>query len=380
MFASSINTPWPARNGRLTLTQVFLRNCRRNLWRMKFADSTGQSLTGGALSSRSLALAGYLRRNVLAKDEEVVGIVLPPSVATVVVNAALSLDRRIPVNLNYTLSQESLDACIAQCHIRTVLTSRRVMERVKLRLSADILYLEDLADKVSWQDTILGVCGAYLLPIAVLERMLQLDRAGMDDLMTICFTSGSTGEPKGVMLSHRNVASNLEAACQVLELTPDDVALGLMPFFHAYGLTFGLWAGLTLDPLIVLHHNPLEGREVGALCRKYGVTIMMATPTFLRIYLRRCEPEQLARLEVVAAGAEKLSPDLARRFEDKFGVKVIEAYGTTELSPLAAINLRERRADGHAVDAKAGSVGRALPGVFARVIDLETRKDLNRLA
>jgi acyl-[acyl-carrier-protein]-phospholipid O-acyltransferase/long-chain-fatty-acid--[acyl-carrier-protein] ligase len=182
------------------------------------------------------------------------------------------------------------------------------------------------------------------------------------------------------MLSHRNVASNLEAACQVLELTPDDVALGLMPFFHAYGLTFGLWAGLTLDPLIVLHHNPLEGREVGALCRKYGVTIMMATPTFLRIYLRRCEPEQLARLEVVAAGAEKLSPDLARRFEDKFGVKVIEAYGTTELSPLAAINLRERRADGHAVDAKAGSVGRALPGVFARVIDLETRKDLNRLA
>jgi acyl-CoA synthetase (AMP-forming)/AMP-acid ligase II/phosphatidylglycerophosphate synthase len=369
--------PRSVKNEGLSLTRILLRNCRRNLWRTKFADSTGQRLTGGSLLSRSLALAQCLRRNVIATDEDMVGILLPPSVAAVLANAALSLDCRIAVNLNYTLPPGSIDACIAQCRIRTVLTSRRVIERMKLRLSANIVCLEDLVDKVTWQDKVRAAVETYLFPTPLLERMLEFDRTGLDDLMTVCFTSGSTGEPKGVMLSHRNVASNLDAVCQLLELRPDDVALGLMPFFHAYGLTFGLWAGLTLDPLVVLQHNPLDGREVGALCRNYGVTIMMATPTFLRIYLRRCEPQQLASLEVVAAGAEKLSPELAKRFEEKFGVRVIEAYGTTELSPLAAINLlARRRTDGQAVDAKAGTVGRTLPGVCARVVDLETGAEL----
>ncbi len=368
-----IYTPWPASNEGLTLTQVFLRNCRRNLWRMKFADSTGAHLTGGALLSRALALAKCLRRNVLTPNVEMVGILLPPSVAAVLANAALSLERRIPVNLNYTLPQESIDACIAQCRIRTVLTSRRAIEKTKLRLNTDIRYLEDLALQVTWRDKVRAFFGAYLLPLSLIERMLGLDQTGIDDLVTVCFTSGSTGEPKGVMLSHRNVAANLEAVCQVLELRRSDIALGLMPFFHAYGLTFGLWAGLTLDLLVVLHHNPLEGREVGALCHTYGATILLATPTFLRIYLRRCEPEHFASLEVVAAGAEKLSPELAGRFEEKFGLKVIEAYGTTELSPLVATNLPERRlTGGHVMGAKAGTVGRALPGVSVRVIDPES--------
>lgn len=369
-------TPWPASNRGLTLTQIFVRNCRRNLRRTKFADSIGQQVTGGSLLAGSLALEKCLRRKVLAPNERMVGIFLPPCIGAVLANAALSLDRRIPVNLNHTLSQQGVDACIAQCQIRTVITSRRVMERMDLRLSANVVCLEDLADKVALWDKIRAACGAYLLPGWVLERGLGLDRTDADDLLTVCFTSGSTGEPKGVMLSHRNVASNIEAVCQVLEFRPDDVALGLMPFFHAYGLTFGLWAGLTLDPLVVLAHNPLEAHEVGALSREFGATILMATPTFLRLYARRCEPQQLASLEVVAAGAEKLSPELAERFEEKFGVRVIEAYGTTELSPLAAVNLRARGADGKAVDAKAGTVGRPLPGVLARVVDLESRADL----
>jgi acyl-[acyl-carrier-protein]-phospholipid O-acyltransferase/long-chain-fatty-acid--[acyl-carrier-protein] ligase len=369
--------PWPATNDGLTLSRILLRTCRRNLWRIKFADSTGQSLTGGALLASSLALARYLRRDVVKSDDKMVGILLPPSAAAVLANAALSLGGKIPVNLNYTLSQESLDGCIARCRIRTVLTSRRVIERLKLRPNADLVILEDLADKVSWRDKIRAACEVYILPAWFLERILGLERAGLDDLATVCFTSGSTGEPKGAMLSHRNIASNLEAVCQVLKLRPDDVALGLMPFFHAYGLTFGLWAGLSLDLLVVLHHNPLEGREVGALCETHRVTILLATPTFLRIYLRHCEPKQLATLEVVAAGAERLSPELATRFREKFGIKIIEAYGTTELSPLVATNVPDRRvADGQGTGAKDGTVGRALPGVSARIVDPESGVEL----
>jgi acyl-[acyl-carrier-protein]-phospholipid O-acyltransferase/long-chain-fatty-acid--[acyl-carrier-protein] ligase len=370
-------SPWPQSNHGLNLTQILVRNCRRNLRRIKFADSMGQKLTGGSLLAGSLALQKCLRRDVLQPDDRMVGVLLPPSAAAVLANAALSLDRKIPVNLNYTLPQQSVDSCIAQCRIRTVITSRRVMERMDLRLSVDVVFLEDLANKVSRWDKVRAACTAYLVPSWLIERTLGLDRIGLDGLLTVCFTSGSTGEPKGVMLSHRNVASNIEATCQVLELRPDDVALGLMPFFHAYGLTFGLWAGLALDPLVVLAHNPLEAREVGALCRKHSVTIMMATPTLLRLYFRRCTPDELASLAVVAAGAEKLSPGLAQRFEDKFGVRIIEAYGTTELSPLVAVNLRERGPDGKAIDAKAGTVGRPLPGVLCHVVDLETRAELD---
>lgn len=369
--------PWPATNDGLTLPRILLRTCRRNLWRIKFADSTGRSSTGGSLLASSLALAKCLRRDAVKSDDEMVGILLPPSVASVLANAALSLEGKIPVNLNYTLSQESLAGCIARCRIRTVLTSRRVIERLKLRPNANNVFLEDLARKISWRDKIRAACEAYLLPAWFLERRLGLDRARLDDLATVCFTSGSTGEPKGAMLSHRNISSNLEAVCQVLKLRPDDVALGLMPFFHAYGLTFGLWAGLSLDLLVVLHHNPLEGREVGALCEAHGVTILLATPTFLRIYLRRCEPKQLATLEVVAAGAEKLPPALAASFREKFGLKIIEAYGATELSPLVATNVPEGRvADAQETGSKEGTVGRALPGVSARIVDPESGAEL----
>ena len=368
---------WPATNDGLALSRILLRTCRRNLWRTKFVDSTGQSLTGGTLLARSLALARYLRRDVVTSDGEMVGILLPPSAASVLANAALSLGGNIPVNLNYTLSQESLDGCIARCRIRTVLTSRRVIEKLKLRPNADLVFLENLAEKVSWRDKIRAACEAYLLPASLLERLLGLDRAGVDDLATVCFTSGSTGEPKGAMLSHRNIASNLDGVCQVLKLRPDDVAMGLMPFFHAYGLTFGLWAGLTLDLLVALHHNPLEGREVGALCEAHGVTILLATPTFLRIYLRRCEPKQLATLEVVAAGAEKLSPELAARFREKFGIKIIEAYGTTELSPLVATNVPAGRVtEAQGTGSKDGTVGRVLPGVSARIVDPDSGAEL----
>ena len=289
--------------------------CRRNLCRTKIVESSGLELTGGALLTATLTLRRLLRREVLAGDETHVGILLPPSVAAVLSNAALTLDRRIAVNLNYTVTSELINASMAQCGIRHVLTSRRVLDRFALKLDAELVYVEDLKSGMRWSDKLLAAAAAWLLPAAVLERLLGLISVRPDDVATVMFTSGSTGLPKGVMLTYANLGANLQAVDELIHLRRNDALLGVLPMFHAFGYTATLWTALTYDPKGVYHYTPLEPRQIGTLCRKYGCTILIATPTFLRAYLRRCQPEDLRSLDVVFAGAEKLPPELAAAFQ-----------------------------------------------------------------
>jgi acyl-[acyl-carrier-protein]-phospholipid O-acyltransferase/long-chain-fatty-acid--[acyl-carrier-protein] ligase len=277
------------------------------------------------------------------------------------------------VNLNYTLREAQLNSCIERAGIRQVLTSERVLERMPLALDTKLVTLESLLPRVRMTDKLLGAVGALATPLWLLERLLGVHRLGEDHLLTIVFTSGSTGDPKGVMLSERNVASNVEALNAVLRLRESDVVLGVLPFFHSFGYTVTLWAVLCLDCGAAYHFNPLEAHVVGRLCRDARVTIVVGTPTTLRTYLKRCTAEELATVEIVVCGAERLPPELADAFEAKFGVRPIEGYGTTELSPIAAVNVPPGRAPaGGGRGCKEGTVGKPLPGVEAKVTHVET--------
>jgi acyl-[acyl-carrier-protein]-phospholipid O-acyltransferase / long-chain-fatty-acid--[acyl-carrier-protein] ligase len=296
-----------------------------------------------------------------------------------VTNAALALDRRIAVNLNYTASAEAIHDAIARCGMRHVLTSRRLIERLAFKLDTNLVYVEDFPGKVSWRDKLIAVVATWLIPISVLNRWFALAHIQPDDVLTVIFTSGTTGKPKGAMLTHRNVGSNVDAIDQVLELRKNDAVMAMLPFFHSFGYAVTLWTVLSRDLKGVYHYNPIDARQVGQLCREHSVTILVATPTFLRPYLKRCPAEDLATLEVVFVGAEKLLTVLADAFEEKFGVRPYEGYGATELSPVAAGNLPASRGPGAAKHgARAGTVGRPLPGVEAKVIDLVTGEDLGR--
>ncbi|MBN2580110.1 MAG: AMP-binding protein [Pirellulales bacterium] len=360
----------------LILPRQFLRTCRAQMRRVKVADSTGAELTGAELLIRSLILRRLLRRHVLADDERIVGLLLPPCVPAVVANAALAIDGRVAVNLNYTLSAEVLGDCTAQVGIRHVLTARRILEKFPLHLDAEPVFLEDFKDKATWSDKLLCAAAAWAMPIALLERRLGLTKIRPDDLLTIIFTSGSTGEPKGVMLSQANIGSNVDAVDKILHLDPHDVLTGILPIFHSFGYTVALWAPLALAPRGIYHFSPLEAREVGKLCRKHRATILVATPTFLRAYLRRCEPEDFATLELIVTGAERLPRELADAFEEKFGVRPLEGYGTTELSPVVSTNMSSARSTAETRSAKEGTVGRPLPGIEAKVVDLDSGVDL----
>jgi len=353
-----------------------LRTLRRAGRRPKCADSLGVQLDGFGLLLRSLLLRRILRR-YLAKDEQAVGVLLPPSVAAVVSNAALALDRRIPVNLNYTLSAPLLNLCTHKAKIRHVITSRKFLERFPLQLEVPFIILEDIPQQISSLDKLVAFWQGRICPISLLEWHLGLTSIKPDDVLTIIFTSGSTGNPKGVMLSHRNIGSNVLSFSDVLQIRRDDVMLGILPFFHSFGYTTTLWTVLMLLPQVVYHPNPLEPRILGEMCRKHRATIFLSTPTFLRSYLRRCEAADFASVDVLITGAEKLPPQLADEFERKFGVRPVEGYGTTELSPVVSTNIPpSRQVTKFQPGLREGSVGRPIPGVVAKVVDPETGQDL----
>lgn len=353
-----------------------IQSCRRHKgW--KVTDTTGAELGGKALLARAMVLRRLLRHGILDAEERHVGVLLPPSAAAVAVNLALTLDRRVPVNLNYTLSPELLDACIAQAGIRHVLTSRRVLERLGIAPTAELVILEDLREAPTKRDKAIGALQAYVLPVGQLLRLLGLHRVSGDDVMSIVFTSGSTSEPKGAMLTYANVASNVAAVDQVIHLRPSDVLVGVLPFFHSFGSTVTLWTLLASDISAAYHVNPLEAQAVGRLCRERRGTILLATPMFLRTYARRCPSEDMATLEVVVGGGERLPADVSDAFEAKFGVRPVEGYGATETSPLIAANVPPSRALGNPqTSAREGTVGRPVPGVTVKTVDRETGADL----
>ncbi len=361
----------------LNLSQKFLRMCHRNWRRSKVADSMGIDLTGQQLLTRTLVLRRFLRRALFASDEKYVGLLLPPSVAGVVTNAAVTVDRRVAVNLNYTVSSDVMNACLKRCGIRHVLSSRRLLERFDLQFDAEVVCLEDLADQIGWRDKLAGAAEANLMSLDMLERHLGLNEIQLDDLLTVIFTSGSTGLPKGVMLTHRNVSTNVDAFARVIHFRSDDVLVGILPFFHAFGYTTTMWSALTLDPKGIYHYTPLESRQVGKLCREHGATILIATPTFARSYIRRCSPADFATLEVAAMGAEKLPSDVSDAFEQKFGIRPIEGYGATEVSPVVSVNIpSDRMQNIVGPTRKEGTIGRPLPGISVKVVDLDSGEEL----
>ncbi|MCE9548366.1 MAG: MFS transporter [Planctomycetia bacterium] len=370
----------------MNLPKAFLKACRRAGGRSKVADSTGANLSGRNLLMRTLILRRVLRRelakgasqsSILPSPGQYVGVLLPPCAAAVVVNAALPLMGRVTVNLNYTLSTDVLNYCIRTCNITHVVTSRRFMEKMDLKVDAELIYLEDVPAMVTLGDKIAASLGAYVMPLPVLTRALGVQHCDPEAVFTVIFTSGSTGEPKGVLLTVKNVSTNVAAVDQVVHLRSDDVVLGILPFFHSFGFTITLWTVLTLDLKGIYHVSPLEPRPIGKLCREHGATVVLSTPTFLRGFIRRVEPEDLRAVEVVVTGAERLPNELADAFEQKFGVRPVEGYGTTELSPLVAVNIPPRRAVGDpAAGIKSGTVGRTVPHVMAKIIEPETGADL----
>ncbi len=344
------------------------------------ADSTRVSLTYGQTLLRALVLGRVLEREWGPAAH--FGLMVPPTVPGAVANLAVSLRGKIPVNLNYSASQALVDSSIEQCKITHVLTSSKVLDRFKITPRGRLILLEDIPAKVRLTDKLWAAAVARLVPLPLLPRFVPgLKDESLDATAIVIFTSGSTADPKGVVLSHRNILSNIHQVEEQVHLKPDEVLLGILPFFHAFGFTVTIWAGLCLGKKIVYHFNPLDSKTIGKLCEEHGVTLLVGTPTFMRMYLKSCEPEQFRTITHLLLGAEKLKPELARDIQNALHIDPVEGYGCTELSPVVAVNVPNevempdgRRLSGN----RLGTVGQPLPGTAVKTIDPETGADLPR--
>ena len=358
---------------RSPLHRTFIRTTRRRPWALAFADATRPDVSRFGALVASVAMARALRSAWAGQER--VGIMLPSSVAAVMVNLAASLSGRTSVNLNWTAGVSALESAVRQAGLKTVVTSREFLHKAEVPLPEGVtpVWVSEVAEGIRTRQRAVAVLLAALAPAWLIERMCGAARTpSVDDTVAIIFSSGSTGEPKGVCLSHFNIDANVEGAAQVFRLLPDDRVLGILPLFHSFGYMATLWLAANHGLGVVFHPNPLDAPAVGDLVSRYRITFLVATPTFLQVYLRRCEPGQLGSLRVVLVGAEKLPDRLSAAFEDRFGIRPLEGYGTTECSPMIAVSVPDFRGpDIFQAGSRRGFLGHAVPGVALRVVDPE---------
>ncbi len=354
----------------------FVRSAKRHWQRSCLADSTGANLTFGRALAGSIVLARWFRRRL--RDDAMVGVLLPASVAGGLANIALLFAQKVPVNLNFTAGPAAMESAIHQCGIKTIVTSRTFLAKARIAESEAMVFIEDILKSISSARRALTLAACFVLPSIAIRWLYGLRLSDPHSLATVMFTSGSTGVPKGVMLSHHNLMSNVETVSHALSLSKDDKVMGVPPFFHCFGLTGTLWIPLLSGIGAVYHPNPLDAKSIGRMVETHQATILISTPSFCRAYLKNCTQKEFSSLRHAVVGAEKLTEPVATAFKEKFGLDLLEGYGCTEMSPVVSVNVADvvygRVSQ---TGTKAGTVGHPVPGVCARVVDIETGKTLS---
>ena len=347
----------------------FIHSARQNWQKLAIADSHGTELKYGELLIASL-LVGERILNQTENEETNIAILLPPSTGSALCNLALTLKQKIGVNLNYTASPSSIESIMQQCSIRTTLSSKAFLERFPdIPLPENVLYIEELVADFKKSAKARAAIQARIAPIrSIIPRTINAD-----SVATILFSSGSTSEPKGILLSHHNLLSNIDAFRSVLTPTRSDVMLTALPFFHSFGYTATFWFPLLSGITTTCHTNPLEGEAIGKLAEKYNASLLLTTPSFLMAYARKVKPEQFSHLRYVFTGAEKLQARVADLFEKRFGTRPLEGYGATELAPVCALSLPNVSVDNlEETGNRPDRLGRTLPGIAMKIVHPET--------
>ena len=351
---------------------------------MIFTDSTGLELSGHKFLTASIVFKNLLKKQI---ENQNVGILLPSSTAGAFINYSVLLMGKTAVNLNYTSQIETLKYCISKAQIKSIITSRKFIEKLELRgidlkeayEDIELIYLEDLRQNISKARSLSVFLSVKILP-SFLSKFIYLTKTKKDDTVLILFSSGSEGTPKGIELSGDNILGNAQQIANIINVNDEDIILGSLPLFHAFGIVVTTYLPLIEGIRCVAHPDPTDGLAIAKLISSYKVTIMCGTSTFFRLYTKNQKIHSLMfeSLRLVVSGAEKLREDVRIEFKKRFAKDILEGFGTTETSPVATCNLPDVLSPDFSIQKgqKAGTVGMAIPGTTIKVVDPVTFKEL----
>ncbi len=307
------------------------------------------------LISRSIAIGNALK--TISSQNENLGVLLPNSTKTLCVILGIQLFERVPAMLNYSIGSVGMISACETAQVKTVLTSKRFIELAKLQAEAEhlgqhinLIFLEDLADKINWFDKIRA-----LFQCKTANYWYKKQPRDPLHPAVILFTSGTEGAPKGVVLSHQNLLANHEQVAARINFNAQDVVLNFLPMFHSFGFTVGTLLPVMHGMTTFFYPSPLHYSIIPEIAYEHNATIMFGTNTFLATYGKKAHPYDFFKIRYVVAGAEKLQETTRQLWFEKFGIRILEGYGATETSPVAAVNTP--------MEYKTGTVGRLMPGM-----------------
>lgn len=370
---------------RKPLMHHWLNNAKSNLFKECVVDGQGMKLNNLKFIAAVLMFSKQLKQAL--GDEKNIGVLLPSSAIGAIVNMALMVMGKVPVNLNYTLSPEMMEKALAKANINKVITAEKFLNKLNAKgfafdevLAGKTIFAEELGKNISKGEKVRSILTAFFAPRWWIKLMHFAD-VRLNDTATILFSSGSEGTPKGIELSHKNLLTNIKQVSELLNFHEDDVILNSLPIFHSFGLTVTTLMPLCEGIKMVSVADPTDGAEVGKMCARHNVSIMFGTSTFFRLYARnkKLHPLMLQSVRMVIAGAEKLKADVKEAFRLKFGLEIYEGYGATETAPVASVNMPNILDPDSLKEFtfnKAGTVGMPLPGTIIKIVDPNTLEEL----
>ncbi|OOF65170.1 acyl-[ACP]--phospholipid O-acyltransferase [Rodentibacter sp. Ppn85] len=370
---------------RKPLIHHWLNSAKSNLFKESVVDGQGMKLNNLKFIAAVLMFGKQLKQTL--GDEKNVGVLLPSSAIGAIVNMALMVMGKVPVNLNYTLSPEVMEKALAKANINKVITAEKFLNKLNAKgfafddvLAGKTIFAEQLGKKITKSEKVRSLLTAFFAPRWWIKLMYFAD-VRLNDTATILFSSGSEGTPKGIELSHKNLLTNIKQVSELLNFQEDDVILNSLPIFHSFGLTVTTLMPLCEGIKMVSVADPTDGAEVGKMCAHHNVSIIFGTSTFFRLYARnkKLHPLMLQSVRMVIAGAEKLKADVKEAFRLKFGLEIYEGYGATETAPVASVNMPNILDPDSLKEFtfnKVGTVGMPLPGTIIKIVDPNTLEEL----
>lgn len=296
---------------------------------------------------------GYLTSQHTS-EHEYVGVLLPNTPVCAATFIGLNVYGRVPAMLNYTMSQDAFVSCLKSATVKTIVTAHQFIEKGKLEHlvtvaknnGIHVIYLEDLKKTVSIKDKL------TIKMRAMTKWHVKVEHTAP---AVVLYTSGSEGTPKGVVLSHKAILSNVAQIRSIIDIAYEDKICNVLPMFHSFGLTAGTLLSLIAGTKLLLYVSPLHYKVIPELIYDRNCTIMFGTNTFLYNYAKKANNYDFFNLRYIVAGAEKVSDQTRHIWAEKFGRVIYEGYGATECAPVLAVNTPMAN--------KFGTVGEFLPSM-----------------